>query len=260
VRLLLPAAEGPPGAELSTGQLAELYAYPGEDRPWVRANMVESTDGAASLRGRSRGLSGEADRQVFAILRGLADVIVVGAQTTRSEHYRPATPQQVPAQLRQGRPATPPIAVISRRLDLDPQDPLLTAAPPDARTIVITTDLAPEQRRAEIGRHADVIVAGAGTVDVSAAFAALAARGHHRMLTEGGPRLLGQVARAGLLAEICLTISPVLAGPGGNRIIASLGLDDSAQGADGVPLRLGHVLEDHGFLLCRYTVGVARQP
>jgi riboflavin biosynthesis pyrimidine reductase len=34
------------------------------------------------------------------------------------------------------------------------------------------------------------------------------------MLTEGGPRLLGQLAASGLLDELFLTISPVLAGRG----------------------------------------------
>jgi riboflavin biosynthesis pyrimidine reductase len=250
VRLLLPVT-GTPAAELGPGQVADLYAYPGSGRPWLRANMVESADGAASVRGRSRGLSGPADRLVFAILRSLADVIIVGAQTARTERYRPAAPGEVRPELRAGRPATPAIAVVSRRLDLDPRAPLFTAAPPGARTIVVTTELAPAAQRAELARHADVIVAGAGTVDLGAAVKALAARGYRRLLTEGGPHLLGELAGAGLLDELCLTISPVLAGSGAGRIIARLGLSD---GSDGAPLRLEHLLEDDGFLLCRYTV------
>jgi riboflavin biosynthesis pyrimidine reductase len=251
VRQLIPAA-GPPGTDVGPGELAELYAYP--RLPWLRANMVASADGAAALRGRSGGLSGEADRQVFTILRSLADVIIVGAQTARTEQYRPARPEDIRAELRAGRPATPPIAVISRRLDLDPQARLFTAAPPQARTIVITTGLARRDRRAELEKHADVIVAGAERVDLSAALAALAARGHRRMLAEGGPHLLGDLVRAKLLDELCLTISPLIAGPGPGRIVASLGLDDDPQACGGVALTLRHVLEDHGFLLCRYTV------
>lgn len=261
MRLLLPATPGPAEAELSPGQVAGLYAYPSPGRPWLRANMVESADGAASVNGRSRGLSSAADRMVFALLRSLADVILVGAQTARAERYQPAGPHQVRPELRSGRPATPPIAVVSRRLDLDADAALFTAAPPEARTIVITTELAPEQRRAELARYADVIVAGAETVDLRSAVAALAARGHRRLLSEGGPHLLGELTDAGLLDELCLSISPLLAGPGANRIIARLGLDDGAPGGlDGVPLRLGHLLEDDGFLLCRYTVNPAGDP
>jgi riboflavin biosynthesis pyrimidine reductase len=253
MRLLLPGAPRPAGAELSLAELAELYAYPGHDRPWLRANMVESADGAASVGGRSRGLSGDADRLVFALLRSLADVILVGAQTARAERYGPVKPDQIRPELRAGRPAPPPIAVVSRRLDLDPEAALFTAAPPAARTIVITTELAPEQRRAELARSTDVIVAGADTVDLRSAVAALAARGHRRLLSEGGPHLLGELAGAGLIDELCVTISPMMVGPGPNRIIAGLGLGDAATPGQGVPLRLGHLLEDSSFLFCRYT-------
>ena len=76
--------------------LAELYAYPAapSSEPWLRANMIESIDGADSLNGRSGGLSGDADRLVFAVLRSLADVILVeparhGRRSTgRSESRR----------------------------------------------------------------------------------------------------------------------------------------------------------------------------
>ena len=260
MRLLLPAAAGLPGAELTAGQVAELYAYPADGRPWLRANMVESADGAASVDGRSRGLSSDADRLVFALLRCLADVILVGAQTARAERYRPVRPDQVRPELRAGRPATPPIAVVSRRLDLDPEAALFTAAPPGARTIVITTELAPGPRRAELARYADVIVAGAEAVDFRSAVAALAARGHRRLLSEGGPHLLGELTGAGLIDELCVTISPVMVGPGPNRIIARRGRGDAAAAGDGLPLRLGHVLEEGGFLFCRYTVNRLSPP
>ncbi len=250
MRLLIPANGAETGVD--AGQLAGLYAYP-QDAVWLRANFVASADGAASLRGRSRGLSGPADRMVFALLRSLADVIVVGAATARAERYLPVKPGEVRADLRAGRTATPPIAVVSRRLDLDPDAPLLTTAPPEARTIVITTGLAPGDRRAALATRADVIVAGRETVDPKAALDALAARGHRRILTEGGPHLLGEFVKAGVLDELCLTVSPLLAGPGPGRIIASLGLDDGALPADGIPLTLGHLLEDEGFLLGRYT-------
>jgi len=242
------------GATLSTGRLAELYAYPDARaagangaRPWVRANMVASADGAASVDGRSGGLSGDADRRVFGLLRSLADVILVGAGTARAEHYRPAQRAATEASLRAGRPATPPIAVISGRLALDPEMELLAAAPPDARTIVITTEQAPEAQRAAVARHADVIVAGTDGVDLKSALASLATRGHQRILTEGGPHLLGDLAAGGLLDELCLTASPLLAGPGPGRIVAGAGPVPG-----GIPVTLEHVLEDGGYLLCRY--------
>jgi riboflavin biosynthesis pyrimidine reductase len=225
--------------------LPGLYAYPAG--PWLRANMVSSADGAATLGGATKALSSEADRHVFALLRTLSDVILVGAATAREEHYNPVRPRELWRHLRAGRSATPPIAVVSGRLDLDPQSPLITAAPADARTIVITTAQAPPDRRAELAARADVIVAGEQAVDVKAAVSALADRGHQRVLAEGGPHLLAQLAEAGLMDELCLTIGPLMAGPGQSRIVAGSPAPRPQE------LTLAHVLEDNGFLLCRYT-------
>ncbi|HTQ89042.1 MAG TPA: pyrimidine reductase family protein [Streptosporangiaceae bacterium] len=226
--------------------LPGLYAYP--DRRWLRANMVATADGAASLNGVTRGISSDTDRRVFALLRTLCDVILVGASTVREEKYKPARPEELWSHLRDGRPPTPPIAVVTRRLDLDPDSPLITAAPAHARTIVITTASAPAAQRDQLARHAEIVIAGQDTVDLAAAVDALAERGHRRMLTEGGPRLLAQLIEAGLVNELCLTIGPLLAGPGAGRIVAG-----TVPGSGSWPLRLAHVLEDQGFLLCRYT-------
>jgi riboflavin biosynthesis pyrimidine reductase len=233
-------------APLGDAELAALYAYPAE--PWLRANMVASVDGAASLDGVTKGLSSQADKRLFALLRTLADVIVVGAATVRAEKYAPVRQHELWPDLRPGRAPTPPIAVITARLDLDPSSRLIADAPAWARTIIITTAQAPADRRAALEGQADVIVAGQDSVDLKAATAALAERGHRRMLAEGGPHLLAQIAEAGLLDELCLTISPVLAGPDGNRILAG-----PLPGGSPQPLALAHVLEDDSYLLCRYT-------
>ena len=231
--------------DLRDADLAGLYAYP--PGPWLRANMVSSVDGAAHLGGVTSGLSSEADRHLFALLRTLADVIVVGAATVRTERYAPVRRHELWPDLRAGRTPTPPIAVITARLDLDPASRLIASAPPSARTIVITTAQAPADRRAALDGLAEVIVAGQETVDLKAAVAALAERGLRRMLAEGGPHVLAQIAAAGLLDELCLTIGPLLAGPGSGRILAGPQPAASAQ-----PLTLAHVLEDDGFLFCRY--------
>jgi riboflavin biosynthesis pyrimidine reductase len=138
--------------------------------------------------------------------------------------------------------------VVSARLDLDPASRLIASAPPHARTIILTTAQSPPDRRAALAEQADVIVAGQETVDLKAAVGALAERGYRRMLTEGGPYLLGGLVAAGLLDELCLTIGPRLAGPGAGRIVAGAMLSVSP-----VPLTVAHLLEDDGFLYCRYT-------
>ena len=248
MRVLLPR-DGPPADNLDDAALAGLYAHPGPH--WLRANMVSSADGAGFLEGRSAGLSSPADMRLFGLLRVLADVILVGAGTARTEEYKPARRRPALAGLRaasvgQHGPATAPIALVSRTLELDLAAPLFAEAPPDARTIVITCASSPAGRRAAAARTADVIVAGDLVVDLVAAVAELRDRGLGRVLCEGGPHLLGQLAAAGLLDELCLTISPLLAGPGPSRITA--GAPFPAR-----PMTLAHLLEEDGFLFCRYT-------
>jgi riboflavin biosynthesis pyrimidine reductase len=253
VRQLFPSAVAEP-------DVGGLYAYPAAaaagaagsaGRSWVRGNMVESVDGSAALDGRSGGLSGNADKAVFRILRSQADVVVAGSGTVRDEHYRPAQLSAMVPGLRAGRTATPPIAVITGSLNLDLSTSLFTDAPPDARTIVITTESAPLDRRKAAAEVADVIVAGGDHADLGAAIDALADRGLRRVLCEGGPHLLAQFATAGRLDELCVTISPLLAAGDAGRILAGPILPG------GLSLSLGHVLEDQGFLLCRYTVSSA---
>jgi riboflavin biosynthesis pyrimidine reductase len=275
VQLIYPAPAG-----TSPPDLARLYAYPdrgtadpagaagpggagdpavaagpggagdpgGARWPWVRANMIESADGAAAVDGLSGGLGGSSDREIFRLLRALADVILVGAGTARAEAYRPARVAPRWAGLRAGRPDTPPIAVLSARLNLDPEGPLLAEAPAGARTIVITSESAPADQRARIARRADVIIGGMHEVTAAAAVSALAGRGYREILAEGGPHLLSQLAAVGLIDELCVTISPVLAGGRAGRIIQGHGSPSASR------LALAHVLaDDDGYLLCRYT-------
>ncbi|WP_036508332.1 dihydrofolate reductase family protein [Nocardioides sp. URHA0020] len=71
-----------------TDDLGELYAAP--RLPWLRVNMVGSVDGAATGdSGKSGSLNNAADKRVFDHLRSVADVVVVGAGTARTEGYRP---------------------------------------------------------------------------------------------------------------------------------------------------------------------------
>jgi riboflavin biosynthesis pyrimidine reductase len=234
-------------------QLALLYgnaaaADPaaGTARGWLRANMVASADGAVTLDGRSGGLSGPADRTVFAVLRSLADLVLVGAGTARTEHYRPVRASQIWAGLRADRAAVPPIAVVSASLDLTGCEPLLAAPGGSTQTIVITTRAAPAGRKAAIARVARVVEAGTDQVDMSEALGELASLGYLRVLVEGGPVLLGHLIQAGLLDELCLTMSPTLAAGSAGRIVAGPGSPPTAR------LSLAHVLADDDFLFCRY--------
>ncbi|CAM5567125.1 MULTISPECIES: pyrimidine reductase family protein [Streptomyces] len=251
-----PSASGGSGSgagrEWSLAELAAAYAYPdagpGEATPWLRGNMVSTLDGAAQHEGRSQPISCAADMRIFGTLRALADVVVAGAETVRQEGYRPARARAefAGARAAAGQGPAPAIAVISASLDLDFGLPLFTS--PLVPTLVLTGAAAPADRVAEAERSgARVVVAGDGAgVDPARAVAALAGLGHTRLLTEGGPRLLGQFVAAGVLDELCLTISPMLTAGDAQRIAGGP--------AVAVPRRfeLASLLEEDGFLFGRY--------
>lgn len=232
--------------------LETAYRYPAL-RPgahWLRANMISSVDGAAvDLSGGSRGLSGPADRRVLGALRRLADVVVVGAGTVRADPaaYRPIRPNATDRKRRlaRGQAEVPMLAIVSASLELD-----LTSGPfRDSRPLLVTASGAPADRLADAGEVADLVIAGAGSrPDLAAMVRELVGRGLPRMLCEGGPRLIGAITAAALLDELCLTMSPELAGPDErSRILAGAGSGSAAQ-----PLQLTHVLEEDGFLFVRY--------
>lgn len=220
-------------------------AYAAGSSAHVRATMVASADGASSVHGRSGGLSGAADRRVLSVLRGLADVVLVGAGTVRAEKYGPVRPTAERRARRRaaGLGEVPPIAVVTSRLDLDPAAPFFTAA--EARPLLVTVEAADARPFAAV---ADVVTAGETELDHVAAVAALAARGLTRVLTEGGPRVLGTLLAAGLLDELCLTTSPLLTGGDAPRITAGARLPAPAR------LALLHLLEQDGYLFARYAV------
>ena len=153
------AAPGPLPAVVR--ELASLYRTDAaadsagrEPAGWLRANMVSSADGAAWLNGRSGGLSGPADRMLFTVLRSLTDVILVGAGTASTEHYRPAQADELWAELRPPGTPVPAIALVSARLRLDPDSQLLAGAAAGAQTIVITAASAPAGRHRRGDRRA----------------------------------------------------------------------------------------------------------
>lgn len=208
-------------------RLATLYAWPDDlvsgaaDRPVVRANMVAALDGGIGVDGRSGGLGNDADTRLFAVLRDLADVVLVGSGTVRAEEYAGIRldGERAARRVRWGLPQEPPpIAVITNR-GVDPDLPLFT----DTRTppIVVTT-------RSAAGKApdgVDVIVAGEDEVDLPVAITALGERGLRRVHCEGGPRILGELVAADRLDELCLTLAPRMVGAGNGSLLGGIELD-----------------------------------
>ena len=181
---------------------------------WVTGHMVAGLDGTASVGGRVGSLSTAPDQALFRRMRQIADIVLVGAETVRREGYGTIRlSEEAEAQRRRlGQTPTPPLAVVSRSLNLDWRAETFTSAPEEARTHVITCAAADPQRRAEAEQVADVIVAGEDRVEPVAALQALAELGYRTVLCEGGPTLLGELVAADRLDELCLTIAPLIGG------------------------------------------------
>lgn len=257
---MIPMSDAAAGTELTTlqptgaaadGQLTEQYAYPdGITGCWVRANFITSLDGAATTGGRSGGLGGAGDRALFGLMRALADVIVVGAGTVRTENYSGAQLSAGERALRQdrGQAEIPPIAIVTRsgRLDND----LLVFTHTEVVPLVLTSHNAAGGARDRLAGLAEVHDCSAGDpdeVDPHAMVATLAGLGLTRVLTEGGPSLLGTFIAADLLDELCLTIAPFVVGGTAKRVT-----DSPHEALRRLSPR--HVLTDaQGYLYTRYS-------
>ncbi|OBH03784.1 pyrimidine reductase family protein [Mycobacterium sp. E1747] len=219
----------------TVADITELASFYADAPPGVRVNMIFSADGAAAFGGRAGPLSCPTDQQLLKILRGHADVVLVGAGTARAENYGPVRLTGG------GRTAPPPIAVVSRSGRL----PARLLGDPDQPPIVVTCAQAAALDDPGDGRR--VLVAGDDSVDMAGAVALLRERGLHRILCEGGPTLLDELVEADAVDEICVTLAPKLAAsqPVGRRPTAST-LPAP------VTMHLEHALVCDGYVFLRY--------
>ena len=205
----------------------------------VTANFVSSVDGVVAFPG-AKGESGaivsggnEADRFLMGLLRACADAVLIGAGTLRAAPadlwfpdsiFPPAAP--LFAQLRGtlGLAGPPALYVVSGSGQVDPAHPALQQG-----GTVITGKRAPGE-----------------IVD------ALRRDGRRRILCEGGPGLFGELAHAGLVDELFLTVSPRLFGRWAGDHRKALA---EARDLAGAPLTLLSLRRSGSHLFLRYRCG-----
>jgi riboflavin biosynthesis pyrimidine reductase len=232
---------------LGDEELSALYEHPDPgDRAWVRTNFVSTLDGAAQGRdGRSGTINTASDRQVFALLRAHADVVLVGAGTARAERYQAVDlePWQLELRSRLGLAPYPTLAVLSASGDLPAQ------MKPDRESgpVLIMTGRRSRPARPQLDDRVQVIeFAEFERVPVTELINDLASRGLRRVLCEGGPHLNRQLHAARLVDDLCLTLSPLIVGGTASRTTAGARIDEDA-------FRLEHAVgADDSALLLRY--------
>ena len=197
-------------------------------RPYVVVNMVASVDGRAAIEGRSGALGGPADKAVFFELRASVDAVLAGTGTLRAENYGRLVrkPERIAQRVARGLEPEPVALVLSRSGDVPTEIPLLQD--PEARPVVLTGD------------------------DAEPARALAHVRSEHgvrSVLCEGGPGLNAGLLAAGVVDELFLTVSPLLAATADPLTICG----DAGLAAP-VGLGLVWVLEADGMHLLRYAV------
>jgi riboflavin biosynthesis pyrimidine reductase len=190
---------------------AELDRYYGDPPNGIRANMVITPDGAGAFHGRTKAITDPADQVLLRYLRSQSDAVLVGSATVQAERYGSVTlSEEVKVEREgQGYSLTPPLVVVTARATLSPT--LRVFDPEGPRTIVATLAKSAEQAT-DLREVADLIVVGEDEIDPVRIVAELAERGMHRILCEGGPFLLSQLVEYDLIDDMCLTVSPYLAG------------------------------------------------
>jgi riboflavin biosynthesis pyrimidine reductase len=221
---LEPLVESPELPEFDLPEaLTEVYGGPlGFSEPRLYVNFVASLDGVVALpaeiqSNRMISAHSEADRFVMGLLRACADAVLVGAGTmlasprtlwTAEHAYPPAAPLYGELRRSRRRPPRPTLAVLSGSGSLDPRHPAL-----EQGALVLTSERGAARLRGRLPRATTILaVAAEAPVDPKAAVETLRRRGHELILSEGGPTTFGVLVAAGLVDELFLTTSPLLAG------------------------------------------------
>jgi riboflavin biosynthesis pyrimidine reductase len=203
--------------------LVEAYGGPlGFSEPRLYANFVASLDGVTAIPGeiqsnRMISLHSEVDRFVMGLLRACADAVLVGAGTmlasprtlwTAEHAYPAAAPLYGELRRLRRRLPRPTLAVLSGSGSVDPRHPAL-----EEGALVLTSERGAARLRGRLARATTILaVGGEAPIDPADVVEALRRRGHELILSEGGPTAFGALVAAGLVDELFLTTSPLLAG------------------------------------------------
>lgn len=202
------------------------FPVPPPERPWIYSNFVQSLDGIASLLGKHFSGSDISqstdDRWLMDLLRAHADAVLTGATTLLDErNARGADSRGIVFRV-----VDPEVQSLRKALGLGQERNLIVTGHGNipwrdlklfdggqVEPGVVTTELGAKKLGA-LPSHVLLVIAGSGPeVDLSLAVRQLREKfGIRRLLCEGGPTLYGALARADLVDEKFVTVSPIEAG------------------------------------------------
>jgi riboflavin biosynthesis pyrimidine reductase len=223
---VLHEVAGLPAIELPE-PLGDLYGGGlGFREPCLYANFVSTIDGVVAIPAvpRSNALvadDSEGDRFLMGLLRALADAVLIGAGTLASSPkgtwlpekvYPPAAEAFAELRRRIGRAERPEIAILTGHGSIDPGHPVLASG-----ALVLTSTPGAVRLETDLPGASELLELGdEPAIDPQRAVDALLERGHRTILCEAGPHTHGGLLALGLVDELFLTISPLVAGDRGH--------------------------------------------
>jgi riboflavin biosynthesis pyrimidine reductase len=268
MELLWSSEPPPPSRAAVEAAYGSALVFPPR-RPYLIANFVETVDGVVAFgeRGGSNAstvsLDSAIDRHVMALLRALADVIVIGEGTfavARNHQWSPGglEPEQAGAfdafrRAVRGTSTRAPLVVVTASGSVDPEHVAFTA--PETAVSVVTTEHGATGLRGRLPAGVEIIAAGSGSaVEPVVLLEIVAARSGGLVLCEGGPTLLGELLCARLVDELFVTLAPQLAGRDGGHPRLGLVEGFAAAPAEAPRLALHSLRRAHHHLFLRYAV------
>ncbi len=217
------------GITVETGILREECERLNEDfacfirtgRPFVTVKLAASLDGRiAAASGDSQWISGKQSRRIVHELRNRVDVLMVGAETVRSDD------PQLTCRIRGGR--DPLRVILDGRLSIAPTARICTQRSTAPTLIAVTDGHIQKEKQAALEAQGVQIVcfpSKDGQVPLPLLLAELGRRGHTSVLIEGGGRLAAAALRAGVVDKVLFFYAPLLLGGDGRAMIGPLEID-----------------------------------
>lgn len=181
-----------------------FFKYIKTKLPFIVLKGACSLDGKiATSTGESKWITSEKAREHSHSLRNIYDAIMVGKGTILADD--PLLTCRIP----EGR--DPIRIIVDSKLSI-PLDAKILNLKSEAKTIIATTTKASLEKRKELSKKAEIIMAGDNQVDLLTLFKILGEKEITSILVEGGATLSGSLLTNNLVDKLYLYLAPMIIG------------------------------------------------